>query len=357
MKALLRSFVQDQRASIMSRRHTKGRIRTAIYFFYLRFASRVSVATLTVFFQSPAFISSCTAAPEPSPPGITLRWTGRAAGTQRIDLLFFREEGAQPLDACQQVDYPGEEQAYGLSANRACRIVALSGRPDSSAAYLDIRYYGDLCKRPFRLEEEDPARPRIFGQTRVEAGRSRTATLTLETLLCAIRLGSLRCDFSERPYAGLGFTHTSLYLLYAGTEAFPLDHPETSWGWLNPGFVDSLACARLPHPEMVLQPGLGPVRADTHPEPRTLYCYPNPATEDRMGQVRTRLVLEGTVGTHTCYYAIPLPVLRGWQILELDITLLRMGTDTPDILADPGMYRMEIHPLAWEEAPAQTIRY
>lgn len=339
----------------MPRRHTKGRIRTAI-FFYLHFASRVSVAPLTVLFQSPAFLTACAPASEPSPPGIALRWRGRT-GQQRIDLLFFREEGAQALDACQQVIYPGDGPAYGLSANRDCRIVALSGSPDSTAAYLDIRNYGDLCKRSFRLEEEDPARPLLFGQARVDAGRSRTATLPLETLLCAIRLNALRCDFSERPYAGLGFTHTSLYLLYAGAEAFPLEHPDASSGWLNPGFVDSLACARLSHPEMVLQPGLGPVSERSHPEPRTLYCYPNPATEDSLGQIRTRLVLEGQVGEHTCYYAIPMPVLRGGNVLELDITLLRMGTDTPDILAESGMYRMEITPLPWEEAPAQTIRY
>lgn len=340
----------------MSRRHTKGRIRTAILLFYLRFASRVSVAPLTVLFQSPAFFSSCTQAPEPSPARIRLHWAGRAA-PQRIDLLFFREEGAQPLDACQQVEHPGTGVAYGLSANRDCRIVALSGSPDSTAAYLDIRNYGDLSKRPFRLEDEDPAQPHLFGQARVEAGRSRTATLELETLLCAIRIGSLRCDFRERPYAGLRFTNTSMYLLYAGTEAFPLERAETSSGWVNPGFVDSLSCNRLLHPEMVLQDGLGPISAEGPRESRTLYCYPNPATEDSLGQMRTRLVLEGTVGAHTCYYAIPLPVLRGGCVLELDITLLRMGTDTPDILAEPGMYRMEVKPLAWEDAPAQTIRY
>ena len=354
MKARLCSFVQEQRARNMSRRHTKGRIRTAILLFYLRFASRVSVAPLTVLFQSPAFFSSCTPTYAPSSPGIALRWRGRS-GPQRVDLLFFREEGAQPLDACQQVDFPGDGPAYGLSANRNCRIVALSGSPDSTAAYLDIRNYGDLCKRSFRLEEEDPARPLLYGQTRVDAGRSRTASLSLETLLCAIRLNALRCDFSERPYAGHGFTHTSLILLYAGAEAIPLENPDASSGWLNPGFVDSLACARLSHPEMVLQPGLGPVGAVSQREPRTLYCYPNPATEDGLGQVRTRLVLEGTVGEHTCYYAIPLPVLRGGQVLELDITLLRIGTDSPDILAETGMYRMDIHPLAWEEAPAQTV--
>ena len=342
----------------MSRQKAKGRIRTAI-FFYLRFACRMSVAPMTVFFQSPAFLLSCTKVPTAAAPlSVHLRAYGPSEAPERVDLLYFREDGAQQLDACQQMELQGGSSAYGVSLNRDYHLVALTGRQDSASAYLDIRNYGDLCRQTFRLEEESPEAPRLFGETHVKAGRSRTADITLRPLLCHIWLRTLSCDFRERPYAGARFLNERIFLLHAGAEATPLGSPGgTTLSWLNPGFLDSLACARLPPPEMVLQDGLGPVGLGRIRAQREFYCYPNPATEDALGQSRTCLVLEGTVEGAHCYYPIPLPALKAGDSLKIDLTLLRMGTDSPDCPAEVSSYQLCANRFPWEQWSAQTILF
>ena len=214
---------------------------------------------------------------------------------------------------------------------------------------MDLRTYGQLCKHTFRLEDEDPAAPFLAGEMDLEAGASRRADIVLKPRLCAIRIRSVSCDFSGRPYADVRFVSHRLFLCYAGAECHPLGAGDTyPVSWLNPGLLDSAAIFRLRYPEMVLQEGCGSVGLERKEINRTFYCYPHPDT---------RVVLEGDVGNYHCYYPIPLRTLRGGEILELDVTLRRMGSPDPDIPTESGAAALDVAILPWEVRPGETVPF
>ena len=62
----------------------------------------------------------------------------------------------------------------------------------------------------------------------------------------------------------------------------------------------------------------------------------------------TRIVLDGHVGEHHCYYPIELPRLRAGETMRLDVTLKRMGTPDPDIPAGGDMITLETHIVPWD---------
>lgn len=318
--------------------NAKGRFfRTAIYYyFFLHIASCTSAASMTVLLQSPAFHSS-------------------TSERQEVDLLFFDCCGAEPLDAYQRSDLQG--QIYAVCGGGDKRIVALSRAPRDSFPYAHVRNYGDIRKYCFSLDDESPAAPRLFGETRVEDGLSRTGAIHLQAALCSITLRSLACDFSARPYAGAIFRNTRLFLSYAGTGYLPLQAGSAPVSWLNAGWADSLSCNRLPYPEMVLQDGVGPVGDSRVLTQRQFCCYPNPTQEESLGQPCTRLVLEGDIGDVHCYYPLTLPAMTAGSAYTIDVTLLRMGTPEPDIPAEPGMYQLEMQTKPWEDREPQTILF
>ena len=310
--------------------------------------------------QVPAFFSSCTRGEETiethTERQIYIQWT-KIPTPDAIDLFFFDLHGAQKLDTYQQlVQLEGGERRYGLSGSGAGWLVALSGRAGDTGSWTGIGNYGDLCKKTYRLEEEDLDAPQLFAETSLPEGASRVLTLNLSPMLCQIRIASVSCDFSGRPYAGVPFLCNKLYLTYAGTEYKPLGdagggHPVS---WINAWALDSLASRALPHPEMVLQEGFGAVGSTRIHNPRTFLCYANPSGD---GLPRTCLVLEGRLCGQTWYYPLPLENLEPGKVYELHLTLRRMGSAQPDIPVESGTVEVVSQILPWYQREAQTVSY
>lgn len=317
--------------------------------------SRTSVALLAAFWLGPAFFTvSCarTSLPERWP--LTIQYRS-ASATDTVDLFLFDTLGARSLDAYQQVC---GQDVYALSCVGPRQLVALSGLGGDRARWAGIRTYGDLFKLCFSLDRDTPEHPLLAGQVLLEDGVVRRATLPLNTLLSFVRIRSVSCDFSGRPYARESFGNTLIYLQYAGTECRPLeagDGPPVCF--VNPGRLDSAAVLALPFPERLLQRGLGPVGPQRLYPGREFCCYANPVREAALGRPVTRLVLEGTVGKHYCYYPIELPGLEAGCRYDLDITLLRMGTDDPDIPAGSSTVRLDVHVHPWDIREVQTVDF
>lgn len=322
-------------------------------FFYVRSAACcASAATLAAFMQFPAFFS-CTPAPAVADTHqgtqIYIQCTKNPTA-EALDLFFFDTLGVQALDAYQQVLHfqPGEP-VYGLSSAGPKRLAALSGTAGVTEPWLWINNYGNLCKHTFSLERDSPRHPLVSGEILLEDGASRQAFLPLQPMLAAIRIRSVSCDFSGRPYASAFFSNNKLFLSYAGSECRPLGPGGGgAVSWLNPGDVDSAAVLRLPAPEMVLQEGCGVVGPAGRLIDRDFYCYPHPDT---------RMVLEGHVDTVHCYYPIPLPQLESGRCLQLDITLRRMGSPDPDTPVTSGMVDLRTAILPWEEWKPYNVSF
>lgn len=301
------------------------------------FACRMSAVLFTALLQCPAFFS-CTRTPVPSK---------RAEAGDYIDVFFFDTLSPQYLDSYQRLK--ADDMVYALSSVGPKRVVALSVGTTDAMTWAGVRTYSDLCKYRFSFKDDSPEKPLMAGEKVLEDGVSRVADLDMKTSLAKVVLGSVACDFTGTPYPGYGFFNKLIYLQYAGVEARPFGpSSEIPISVINQGLLDSAAVMSFPRPHMLLQPGFGNVWRQRVEDRREFWCYGNDVDTSALGRPVTRLVLDGFVGEHHCYYPIDLPRLRAGETLRLDVTLRRMGTPDPDIPARGEMISLDTETVPWD---------
>ena len=310
----------------MGRNFTNNTIKSS----FLRYACRVSVAT-TAFLQIPAYFASCSVQQVEE---IHIKINKAEAG-RALDIFFFDAQEPYMLDSYQQST--GEDCEYVFSGPGDKIVAAMPAMAGDVYARASVSRLQDLYREVFSLEKDNPDNPLCYALARVGSGASRSLTLNLNPLLCSIRVRSVSCDFSGRPYGVIDFHNDNLFLINAVSESSPLaaegGHPVS---WTNYGFPSS----KNPY----IYAAGGP--------PATFYCYPNPASKPP-----TRLVLEGNIGDVHCYYPIDLSLPHGGMSYELDITLHRMGTDNPDCSATAGTYTVEYTTVPWYESDEREEIY
>ena len=315
-----------------------------------RFGSRLSAAIRGALCHLPAFFPlACTPLSLPEEPVPSARkaqiyiYPVGKTSVQGLDLLFFQDEPLSRLDAYQHLDGIQGNRVTGTSSTAARKVVILSNYPSESYAWSGIRTIESLADLPFRLKDEKPSAPMLYGIS--EAGVMEQ--VTLRPMLSCIILRSIACDFSERPYAGERLGEVRAYLAYASDECRPFAPEDTPASWINAGSLDETATAALPNPETILHslsPSLGGrIYPDAH-----FYCYPNPSDGTAFGSPVTRLVIEGKLRGTTYYYPIDLPKLEANRQYRMDVTLTRAGTTDPDTPAVAGSFRLENRVLDWD---------
>ena len=325
---------------------------------YTRFGRRLSAALRGAFCHLPAFLLlACTPLTQPeTTPALrrTQIYTLIVGKTnlQGIDLLFFQDAPLYRLDAYQHQEGAPGNRVTGTSSTAARQVVILSNYPSSTYAWSGIRSIESLESLPFRLADENPSEPMLYGAS--EAGKM--GQVTLRPMLSRITLRSIACEFSERPYVGEKLQDVRAYLTYASEECRPFAPDDTPSSWLNAGRLDETATAALSHPEAVLRslaPSLG---GRIYPD-ADFYCYPNPSDGTEFGSPVTRLVIEGKLRGTTYYYPIDLPGLKADAQYRMDVTLTRAGTTDPDTPAVAGSIRLESRVLDWDGREWDDIHF
>ena len=326
---------------------------------FTRFGRRRSAATRGAFWHLPAFLFlACTPQMLPEEPAPAARKTQiyiNAVGKtsiQGLDLLFFQDAPLFRLDAYQHLNGVSGGRVTGTSSTAARKVVILSNYPVDAYAWSGVRSLGSLADLPFRLEDEDPAAPMLYGES--EAGSM--GRVVLRPMLAKITLRSIACEFSERPYAGERLQDVRAYLTYASQECRPFAPEDPPSSWLNAGRLDEAGTAALSHPEAVLQTLSTSLGGRIYPS-AGFYCYPNPSDGAAFGSPVTRLVIEGKLRGTTYYYPIDLPGLEADVQYRMDVTLTRAGTTDPDTPAAPGSIRLESQVLDWDGRAWEDIHY
>ena len=271
---------------------------------------------------------------------------------QDLDLLFFQDAPLFRLDAYQHMDGITGNRVTGTSSTAARKVVILSNYPAGSYAWSSVRSLESLADLPFRLGDENPAVPMLYGVS--EAGVM--DKVDLRPMLARITLRSIACDFTGRAYAGEKLQEARAYLTYASQECRPFAPEDTPSSWLNAGRLDEAETAALPHPETVLR-SLSPALGGRIYPSADFYCYPNPSDGKQFGSPVTRLVIEGRLRGVTYYYPIDLPGLRANVQYMMDVTLTRAGTTDPDAPAVSGSIRLENRVLDWDGREWEDIHY
>ena len=167
-----------------------------------RFGSRLSAATRGALCHLPAFLFlACTPQALPEEPAPAARkaqiyiYPSGKTNIQGLDLLYFQDAPLYRLDAYQHLDGITGNRVTGTSSTAARSVVILSNYPTDTYAWSGVRSIESLADLPFRLGDEDPAAPMLFGIS--EAGVM--DQVVLRPMLAKISLRSIACDFSGRP--------------------------------------------------------------------------------------------------------------------------------------------------------------
>ena len=339
---------------------SKGRnLNNILNYVFTRIGRRRSAATPGAFWHLPAFLLlACTPLSRPEEPVPAARkaqiyiYPAGKTSIQGLDLLFFQEGPLYRLDAYQHLDGMNGNRVTGTSSTAARKVVILSNYPSDAYPWSGIRSLESLADLPFRLEDENPAAPMLYGES--EAGTM--SQVVLRPMLAKVTLRSIACDFSGRAYAGERLQDARAYLTYARAECRPFAPEDRPASWLNAGRLDEAETGTLAHPETVSQdltPSLG---GRIYPA-RSFYCYPNPSDGSEFGNPVTRLVIEGKLRGVTYYYPIDLPGLEADVQYAMDVTLTRAGTTDPDTPAVSGSIRLESQVLDWDGRAWEDIHY
>ena len=321
--------------------------------FSARFGSRASAALLvTAVLIAPAFLFACSASPEERHLQDTCIYITRAGEAAGADLFFFDTNPPYRLDSYTRIYTAEGSHSCATAGNEAAMVVLLSNVTDDPYTWADIDTYASLSHKSFLLDDESVAAPRISCMTFLEAGWSRACVLSPCTSIVKVRLLDINCDFSGRPYEGADMENVKVFLTRACVECQPL-RDDRGITWANPGMVDSVALARMKHPEYLYRSIEGPIGPETRQCDIDLYTYPNPDDGDN----GTRLVIECEIQGVKCYYPLRLPPLRRNTVYEASVQITRMGTPDPDILAENTSASMSMRVITWEERPTDTVTF
>ena len=291
----------------------------------------------------PAFVSSCIS-PEKDDGDRRVRVLVTRSGDsplKMLDLFFFDDDSLGRLDSYQRFVSPEENLFEGISRSGPKRIVATANYGEDRYSWYDIQTLWTLSGRISDLRYEDPLHPVMSAEAVLREGAA--LRLFLTPLLSEIRLRSLACDFSGRPYEGEKLEDVRIYPVNVHDRCRLISgEPEPSW-------VNFGACGETIPPV----PLLDPVGKEGVFPGCSFLCYANDIAQESPLTPFTRLVVEGSVMGTTYYYPVNIPSLKSGERHIFDLVLTRLGTSGPDCPASPEMYRLASAVEPWEAAGSE----
>lgn len=299
--------------------------------------------------DSPALMSNNNACLSPillfQPAGVS------SSSVNHYDIFIYEDNDIMNLDSYCRVG--GGSTSLDIASTAGNKIgVVVANIPDDKISYNDILSYQTLCDMVQDYAEEDPSHPVMCGIVHFTAGCRQPVRITLEPLLCRVRIRSLRISFSERPYKGLAMEDVCCYLINVNGRC-PIfgSEPTKPSELINYREYDPFGSQHCRHPEML---------RSADPPGSELYCYPTVHGDSSIpGQATTKLVIEGKVQGVTYYY----PIVIGEDCINrgdaycYDITITRTGCLDPDSEAVTSAINIVCTPEDWKEYENETIEY
>lgn len=301
------------------------------------------LGTLTLLSFLPAFLYGCDvpqASPATKGEAVTRISMESASGRIKdLDIFVFRDDKLQKLDCYQKVEDPSSWNNELISSYGDRIIVVCANTGRTTEDWFSITSLSWLGSLTMSLEDDSLQHPFLSGTASVYIEDEVDHTdILLRPLFSIVELRSIRCDFSERPYAGESLEDVKVYLTNVNAECAILE----SNGILpsriiNAGGLREEDMLMFPDPSVISREMDGSIMESTIYPDIHLACYPNNSVSEGPGTPFTRLVIEGKVQGETFYW--PLDINRtdgGYGIGRneryiYDLTITRKGTKDPDI--------------------------
>lgn len=285
-----------------------------------------------------------------------------------IDIFIFNNDSLGWLDSYQRFNTGFSSGPLTAASRKGDKIiVAVANSANEKSDWSSISSLEGMMKSTASIWEEDPASPVMCGTAEVSMGEETSCSIEMVPLLSEIKVNSLCCDFTGRPYEDEVLSDIKIYLINVNA-AVPIFHEEDFMPTeiINAAGLSEEDMARISHPEMLSCRMDSQVGNNTVYPGISLYCFPNDCPEQSLGSPFTRLVIEGKLCGHTCYY--PIDINRGNDIqgragigrnsrYVYDIILTRAGTSDPDIAADATMVDINMTVRPWNEQDEDEITF
>lgn len=309
----------------------------------------------------PAFLYGCSAPEQlqdpPESVEITVDLTRSPGNIEDLDIFVFRDDRLQKLDCYQKVTDPDIWNRKVISSYGERFIAVCANSRKGIMEWTEISSFSSLQGLSMSLEDDSIECPFMSGLKEVYPGQEGQRTnLQLSPLSSIVRLQSISCDFSGRPYSGEKLTDVKVYLTNVNAECGIFDEKGILPSRLiNAGRLCEEDMEILPDPSILYREMAETVGQKTIYPGIDLLCYPNNSVTESPGTPFTRLVIEGKVCGQTYYWPIDINrenegegVVRNESYIY-DIRITRKGTLDPDTPARPEdieiLYKIE----QWEE--------
>ena len=229
-------------------------------------------------------------------------------------------------------------------------IAVLTNAP----AINDVTTLSALSSKTSLLSDNNGSSFIMAGQQSVAVSADKEVTVTVSRLVSKIKLSSLQVAFEAPQYRSMSFKVAAVYLINvpADTRYFSNISPSV---WYNKQKYMSSDANTLIYDDMK---STAVSTSSPYSTVNTLYCYPNPTSQDSFSQTwsarHTRLVVEAYLGSTKYYYPVTLPELEKNKVYDVKLTITRPGTSNPDDEVDKYAADFSITVKAWETGASVT---
>ena len=316
-----------------------------------------------------ALFSSCSASIHEMPqaePGhrmqLPIRFSDKTAwqeadGKYAVDIFVFNDDRLQRLDSYQRIICaPGEMPSAASKAGKKI-IVAIANPQSGIYSWDHISSFQAMEEQAAELRKESGGRMLMSGYCRAEAGKDPFCEINLAPLASEVRLRSIRCDFTGKPYQGASIKEVKAYLTNVNAEAKVLQQegflPEV---FCNQGGLDREDVLSFIDQDLIVKEVGNEIGSDAVFPEIPFACYPNECPEETAGSPFTRLVIEGKIDGRTCYYPININrdmpsgtgVGRNCRYI-FSVTLKSTGSSDPDTPVSPADIDISCIITPWDE--------
>lgn len=281
----------------------------------------------------------------------------KAIGTDvsSLDIFIFNDDSLKALDSHQRISQvqPGVVRACSRSGKKL--IFLLANIPEGSVDWARASRYESFQACCAKLSEETSQTPVMTAKAALKAGSEKSVRLTLEPMMAQIRIQSISCDFSGKPYSGQSMKNVRFYLTNASglCEFGTARRPSVflNCGKLDPAEMSTLKDRNLLFHDYGKEIGTKPVNPGT-----TLHAYPNTGDGNEIGKPATRLVIEGEIDGTTYYYPINLKLEKNVSY-EYGITINRKGTLDPDTPIEVDAVSINCTAKEWTDKGSSLVTF
>ena len=235
-----------------------------------------------------------------------------------LQVFVFRGDA---LDAYGVADNASTVTVSCTKGNR--EVYAVVNAPDLK----DIATKTDLLAAKSALSDNDESNFIMIGKTNADLPSELPVNVEVDRIVSKVVLKTVNRAFTSAALAALNFSIDEIFITnVAGDVNYGLtDNPLE---WYNKMDYNS-EMAMFTHDA----PAASVVNEEAYSTQHTFYCYPNKAADSDAASWsprRTRLVLKTTLGADTYYYPVTLPELENNKSYELELTITRPGSESPD---------------------------